>query len=160
MKTSMLAVLAVLVAACQQPGSDQLTEAQRGAIAEEVVAAVDGLFEAMNGHDAEDVMARYLNSPDFVYTGCTAFRISWDAYAWIVRQWHPRNQEITFEHEVVRTNVLGPAAAVATIRGSSSESPHLFWTQVWVKRAGTWLVASEHESWPGCSAPSVHPETG
>lgn len=162
MRTRMLTALAavVLVGGCQQAPSQEMTDGQRSAIAAEVDAAVDGLFAAMNGHDADDVLSRYQDSADFVYVGCTSFRISKDSYAWIVRQYYPQAQDATFEHEIVHTNVLDSATAVVTLQGSSSDNPNIYWTQVWVKRDGSWLVASEHESWPGCPVPSEHPIGG
>lgn len=161
MRTRVLVALAAaaFLGGCQTP-AQEMSDSQRSAIASEVNAAVDGLFAAMNGHDAEDVLGRYEDSADFVYVGCTSFRISKDSYAWIVRQYYPKAQDVTFEHEIVHTNVLDPTTAVVTLQGSSSDNPFIYWTQVWVKRDGTWLVAHEHESWPGCSEPSEHPIEG
>jgi uncharacterized protein (TIGR02246 family) len=161
LSTTFLAMVATL-AACQQPPQPtaELTDDQRTAIASEVTATVDEVFEAMNRHDAEAVMRHYVQSNDFSYAGVTDVKIGYEIFSRVVSPWYVANPEVSFEHEMVQTTVLSPTTAVALVRGKSSVSESLLWTQVYVKQDGRWLIAHEHESWPMCvEAPQPHPLT-
>lgn len=152
-------LLAPLVASCA-PSATPLTEKDRQAIVEEVTEAVGRLRDAMNAHDAERVMSFYDIGPDFIYVSCTDFFLG-TRYRTVASLYFRPSRGVTFEQELVQVKVLAPDAAVATIRGSSSQAPHLFWTQVWVRKAdGGWIITQAHQSWPGCLEPrSPHPGT-
>ena len=152
--------VAAMLAACQQPPAAELTDSQREAIASEVSETVGQVFEAMNSHDAERLMTHYLQSEDFAYAGVTDFKLGYELFTRVVSPWYIANPEVTFEHEIVQTSVLSPTTAVALVRGKSTVSEALLWTQVYVKQGGRWLIAHEHESWPICvEAPQPHPMT-
>ncbi len=153
--------LTLAVGACQ-PASQALTDSQRAAITAELQAAVTSLFDAMNAHDAERLLGHYLNDEDFAYVGCTVLRLGWEGYATMARMWHRAHPEVTFEHEILHSQVIGPGAAVVTVEGSSTQAPYLMWSLVFTRgNDGAWLIAQEHESWPDCGEPPPpHPMTG
>ncbi|MCK5650604.1 MAG: nuclear transport factor 2 family protein [Gemmatimonadetes bacterium] len=162
--------LALLVTACDsgpspltEAASSGLTEAERNALTLEVEETLGRLTEAMNAHDSERVMAFFRNSDDFLYLGCTGFMFGWDTFSRRVGRYYARSEDVTFQQEIVRTQVLSPTVAVVALRGSSTEAEAeaLFLTEVLVREEdGRWLIAHEHESWPGCSPPSdPHPFT-
>jgi hypothetical protein len=155
---ALLASLSILLtAACDPVPFDQ---AQKDAIATEVEETLAGLTEAMNAHDSDRVFAYFRNSEEFLYLGCTDFLIGWDAYSRRAGPYYAANPDATVQQGVVRTQVLSPTVAVVALRGSSTLSEALFWTEVLVKEDGRWVIAHEHESWPGCSPPSEpHPFT-
>jgi uncharacterized protein (TIGR02246 family) len=152
--------LALFATACDSAPSP-LTEGEREAIALEVEETLGQLTEAMNAHDSERVLAFFRNSDDFLYLGCTDFILGWEAFSRLLGPYYPANPDVVFQQEVVRTQVLSPTVAVAALRGSSTDAEALFWTEVLVREEdGRWLIAHEHESWPGCSPPSApHPFT-
>jgi ketosteroid isomerase-like protein len=155
-----LATAGVLGACQQQQPAAELTDARRDALAAEVNETVDQVFEAMNRHDGEAVMSHYLQSRGFSYAAVTDVKLGYDIYSRIVSPWYGAHPDVTFEHEIVQTEVLSPTTAVALIRGSSTASNFLLWTQVYVKQDGKWLIAHEHESWPMCVEPEApHPMT-
>jgi ketosteroid isomerase-like protein len=133
-----LVSLTLIAAACAPV---PLTDADRAAIAKEVTEALGELTAAMNDHDPESVVSFYAEDPDFLYLGCTDYVTGGTNF----RQ------------------MAGPtySARSDVMRGSSTETEALFWTQVLVKRDGRWLITYEHESWPGCNPPGApHPMTG
>jgi ketosteroid isomerase-like protein len=162
MRIRVLTFLAATAAlgACQQQPAAELTDSQRSAIVSEVNETVDQVFTAMNDHDAAAVMSHYLQSDGFSYAGVTDVKLGYELFSRIVSPWYTSNTDVTFEHEIVQTEALSPTSAVALVRGSSTVSKSLLWTQVYVKRDGKWLIAHEHESWPMCvDAPQPHPLT-
>lgn len=152
---------AVLVAGACQPAAPQLTEAERDAIATEVVEVIGELFEAMNAHDPERILGHYLDTVDFVYVGGTDSHVSRDWLAAVVRRWYPRHRDVTFAHQVVHVQVLSPTVAAALTRGSSSETGTLVWTHVLVRGDdGRWVIAHEHEAGSDEPPPAEHPTQG
>ena len=118
------------------------------------------LNEAMNSGDSDAVVGFFRESDEFLYLGCTEIVLGWDGFSRRAATYHQGNPEVVFEQEVVQIQVLSPTVAVAAIRGGSTDAEALFWTEVLVKENGEWVIAHEHESWPGCSPPSVpHPFT-
>lgn len=139
--------------ACTEAGApaEDLDEA---ALTEEILGTLTDLTEAMNSHDPERVFSFYRKDPSFYYLGCTDVLYGWDAFATRVGPWYRANPDVTFEQEVLTVQILSPTVAVAALRGSSTEAPALFWTEVLQRgQDGRWLITYEHESWPGCSAP-------
>ncbi len=158
MRTRALRVLAAVAAmgACQPARG--IDDARRAAITEEVVATVDDLFAAMNAHDADRVLDHYLKSDELLYVGVGDTMQGWDMFATLTRPWYANHADVTFEHEILHVQVLSPEVATVTARGSSTESPFLMWSRTLVLRDGRWLVALEHESWPGAEPPAAqHP---
>lgn len=148
-----------LLAACAR-GPAPFTEADRAGVAEEVTRAVGQLTAAMSAGDAAAVLAFYRETEDFTYLGCTDFILGGKSFARIVGPSYQPDSGVTFEQNIVRLEVVGPDAAVASLRGGSTAAEHLFWTQLWVRDGERWMVAIEHESWPGCRPPSgPHPMT-
>jgi hypothetical protein len=162
MRPSSLFVLlpGFLPAACV-PGPDSLSEGNVAAITQEVTEALAGLTEAMNSHDPDRVFAFYRQDEEFFYLGCTSSMVGWSTFSSRVASYYLSAEDVTFHREVVWTQVLGPTVAVVAMKGSSTEAPALFWTEVLKKGAeGRWLITYEHESWPGCSPPpAAHPMT-
>jgi uncharacterized protein (TIGR02246 family) len=149
-------VLLAVLSACRGPS---FQEEALDSIEAEVREAVASLFDAMNNHDAQGVLSHYERSEGFTYVGVTDVRTTYESFARTIAPWYERHPEVSFQHEVVSVRALPPAAAVVTIRGSSSEGTSLAWTQVFVKDdSGRWLVAHEHEAWPGApEGPQPHP---
>jgi hypothetical protein len=83
----------------------------------------------------------------------------WDFFSTLVAPYYRAATDVTFQREILQIQLVGTDVAVVTLRGSSSEAPALFWTQVLVREeGGAWLIAHEHESWPGCDEPApLHP---
>ncbi len=149
----------VILGACQ-PSPRSMSEAERATVEEEVRQSLADLVLAMNAHDPEQIFGYFRQTEEFLYLGCTSFLLGWDAYSTRVGSYYKAHPAITFEQEVVEVQVLSPTAAVAAIRGSSTEADALFLTEVLVKEDGAWKITHEHESWPGCPPPSMpHPFT-
>lgn len=147
-------VLILLPASCGAGGPAPLSEGEVTAITEEVTEAMAGLTEAMNFHDPDRVFAFYRQDEEFVYLGCTSTMLGWSTFSPRVASYYRSAEEVTFEREIITIQVLSADVAVVAMRGSSTEAPALFWTEVLQKgEDGRWLVTYEHESWPGCSAP-------
>ncbi|MGD2124153.1 MAG: nuclear transport factor 2 family protein [Gemmatimonadota bacterium] len=147
------------MAACE-PVQDSLDRSQKEILTAEVLESLTGLTTAMNAHDPDQVFEYYRQNEDFLYLGCTDLMAGWETFSPRASSYYMANPLVTFQRETVHVQILSPAVAVATLRGSSSEVEALFWTQVLVKEEGTWRIAHEHESWPGCSPPSgSHPLT-
>ena len=149
--------IALIAGACQ-PVAPELTEAERDAIAAEVVEIIGELFEAMNAHDPELVLNHYLDSADFMYVGDTDSHVSRGWLERVVRSWYPGHTDVTFTHQVMHVQVLSPTVAAALTRGSSSEVPTLVWTHVLVRGDdGRWVIAHEHEATSDEPPPAEHP---
>jgi ketosteroid isomerase-like protein len=152
-------LLALAVASCAASHAP-LSDEDRQAVVSEVGQAVEGLRDAMNAQDAEQVLSFYDLDPDFVYVSCTEFFFG-TRFRTVADLYYRPSRGVTFEQELVKVVALSPEAAVVTIRGSSSRAAHLFWTQVWVKKAGAgWVIDHVHQSWPDCTEPRTpHPGT-
>ena len=145
--------LSFLVAACVA-GPGPLSEGDVTAITQEVTEVVDGLTEAMNSHDPDRVFAFYRQDEEFFYLGCTSPLVGWSTFSARVGSYYRPSQAVTFEREVMWTQILSARVAVVAMRGSSTEAEALFWTEVLQKgEDGRWLITYEHESWPDCAAP-------
>ena len=161
MRTSaLLAVLTIPLAfACGQ-GSGSFDQAQKDALAVEIRETLIGLTEAMNSHDPEELFKYYRNSEEFLFLGCTDFMLGWSAFSPRVESYYAQKTDVVFNQEVVRIQLLSPTVAAVALRGGSTDSEALFWTEVLVKEGGGWVIAHEHQSWPGCSPPAAaHPFT-
>jgi len=153
-----LHVLAAVAAlgACQ-PGRD-IDETRAVQIRQAVGTTVDDLYAAMNEHDPDRVLDHYLKTDDFLFAGVSDPIQGWERFSGMTRPWYAMHPDVTFEHELLHIQVLAPDVATVTTRGSSTESPHLLTTRTLVLRDGQWLIALEHESWPGAAAPTPgHP---
>ena len=157
---ALLAILAIPLAVACSPEPEHITQAEKDALAVEVRETLSGLTEAMNSHDPDRVMAYFRQSEEFLYLGCTYFMLGWETFSPRVWSYHVANPKVIFQQEVVSIQVLSPTVAVAALQGGSTEAEALFWTEVLIKEDGAWLIAQEHESWPGCAPPpNPHPFT-
>ena len=153
-------VLFVLLSgACTAPPPSPFTGAQRDSLALEVRGVMADLTEAMNAHDPDRVLSFYRESEEFVYLGCTSLLFGSETFAVRVGPYYTNTPDVTFEQEILRIQVLSPTTAVVTLQGNSTDADALFWTEVLTRESdGRWLIAHEHESWPGCpDAPPLHP---
>jgi uncharacterized protein (TIGR02246 family) len=137
----------------------RMTDVERLQMVESVHAAVHARFETMNRHDANAVAAFYRDGEAFVYAGVSDVIEGGQNFRAMTAPWYSLHRDQTFEYSIVSTQILSPDIATVTIRGSTSAAPHLLWTDVMVLEDGRWMVALEHESWPGAPEPSVHPAT-
>ncbi|MHB1194029.1 MAG: Cif family virulence factor [Longimicrobiales bacterium] len=166
--TRTLPLLLVLATACS-PAPTPSTDARgngmeagpAGAVASEVRAASIALVEAMNAHVPDSILAFYDLGEDFTYVGCTNFAFAGETFADIVLGYHLANPETRYDMAIQSVRVLGPDAAVVSLRGTSSPDLAIFTTRVMNRdEDGRWRVTWEHESWPGCPAPmAMHPGT-
>jgi len=149
----------LLLAACS-PSPGPLSDAERDAIVGEVRTANAALLEALNAHDVERVLAFYEDGPQFRYVGCTSMIQTSDVFRAVITGYHRNRPDVTYEMAVTDLAVLDRNAAVATLLGESA-SLELFTTRVWRRgEEGSWKIAYEHESWPGCDPPKLpHPGT-
>lgn len=155
-----LALVAVVCLGCQVESGAFSDEARRDVDAQ-VRAASGALLEAMNAGDAPAVMGFYRDDPSFFYLGCTDYILGSETFRRVVTPFYRTDDPVTFDLGVVATQVLAPDVAVVSLRGSSTQAPSLFFTQVWINEAGAWKVSAEHESWPGClESRGPHPFTG
>lgn len=164
MRMGILAALAAgLVAGCgpaPEVAPDALPQSDLQEITAQVDSTVASLYEAMNAHDDERVMAHYLPTDDFLYVGVSDAVQGWQAFSSIMAPWYRAHPDVVFEYQVMHIQVLSRGTATVTVRGSSTEAPHLMWTRTLVNHEGQWRIALEHESWPGGEAPSGnHPGT-
>lgn len=155
--TTLMAV--AVLGACQAPAA--LTDSQRDALAADVNQAAADLYEAMNAHDVDRVLGHYVPTDAFRYVGVSDVMYGYQVFESVTRPWYRANPDVTFEHTILDTRVVSPTVAIVIAQGSSTVSPHLMWTRVFVLQDGTWLIALEHESWPGADSPTPpHPLTG
>jgi hypothetical protein len=121
-------------------------------------AAIAGLFEAMNANDPDRVLAHYHQGAELVQVACTEVRVGIGRVGPIIRMWQEDQPATRIAHQVVRSLELGPDAAVVAARGRNHEGLALFWTFVLRRDDGrTWLIVQEHQSWPDCREPRIHP---
>jgi hypothetical protein len=154
-----LAFMAFTFAACS-PEPASFDQAERDAMRAEVAETLGGLTAAMNSHEPEQIFRYFKQSEEFLYLGCTDVLVGWEAFSERIGPYYEVNPEVTFEQEILHIQIVSPTVAVAALRGSSSEAQALFWTDVLSKDEGSWKIVHEHESWPGCAAPtSAHPFT-
>ena len=155
-----LALFSLPLAFACTPKPEPLTQSVKDALTVEVMEAIDSLTEALNSHDPDRVVGYFRQSEEFLYLGCTDFMLGWSTFSPRIWSYTVANPHVTFQRDVVRVQILSPTVAVAALRGASTEAEALFWTEVLVKESGKWLIAQEHESWPGCPPPPVaHPFT-
>ena len=155
-----LAPLWLLFAVACSPADAGLDPAREAVLESEVQEALDGLTDAMNSHDPEQIFRYFRGDQEFLYLGCTDVLLGWEPYARRATIYSRANPDVTFTREVIRIQVLSPTTAVAALQGGSTLAEALFWTEVLVKEGGEWTVTYEHESWPGCSPPTApHPFT-
>lgn len=163
MKRSSRAVLSLglaagLVAACDARDDTVLTETERARVGATAERVVDELFAAMNAGDPDRALTLYASGDVLVQLACTEIRQGHGAVARIIRRWLADNPNPAIEHEITRTEVLGPAAAVVTARARRPDGTGLFWTFVLGRDPGdTWRIVHEHQSWAGCREPRFHP---
>jgi uncharacterized protein (TIGR02246 family) len=148
----------LLVLAACTPAQTGFTEAQRAQAESQVREVVAQLATAMNSQDPDQVFAHYRESREFVLIGCTDLMFGTEYFTRVLRPFLGSPREAPLEKEVLRIQILTPEAAVVTLQGGSAGGPPLFWTLVLVREGdGRWLVAHEHQSWPGCREPAhVH----
>lgn len=162
---TLLATLPLAAVACTGAApaatTAELTDAQRMEITQAVDSTVADLYDAMNAHDAERVMAHYLPTNEFLYAGVTNTIQGLETFSTLTSPWYTSHPDVTFEYKVLHIQVLSPDVATITVKGSSTDSPYLLCSRTMVYRDGAWLVALEHESWPGAEVPkpSQHPGT-
>lgn len=160
MSPSRILSVLVLAAACAPPAPSS-ADFDEAAVAEDARAASLALVNAMNGHDPDTILGFYALDADFTYVGCTHFMFGGDIFATIIGGYHVSNRDVRYDMAVQGVRILGPDIAVVSLKGTSSPDLALFTTRV-LRRSGEgrWLVAWEHESWPGCSGPDTpHPGT-
>jgi ketosteroid isomerase-like protein len=155
-------VLAFLPPAACQPAEQESTtprSASGDSVEVRVREAVSAFTEAMNGEEPDSILSFYAGTEAFVYVGCTDPIFGWEAFSARVGAYYASRPDLVFEREILEVQVASPTMAVVTLRGSSSEADHLFWTQVLRRNEyGRWLIVHEHESWPGCpDPPALHP---
>jgi len=158
--TSSRFLLVLLIAAGCTPTATALSDADRKAITGEVYTANVALVDALNAHDAPQVLDFYEAGPQFQYVGCTSIIQTSAVFGAITTGYLKDKTDVTYEMAVTGLEVLNRDAAVATLQGES-DSLKLFTTRVWRRGDnGAWKIAYEHESWPGCKPPSLpHPGT-
>lgn len=155
-----LAVLSSLLVVSCQSNPGPLDQERKNAIIREVEETLSGLTQAMNSQEAEEVLGYFRESEEFLYLGCTDYLMGWEAFSRRVGFYYEANPEVEFHQEILRVQVLSPTVVVAALTGGSTKAEALFWTEVLVREADGWKIAHEHESWPGCPAPSSpHPFT-
>lgn len=153
MTPSRVLPLLLLAAACV-PAPATFTDAERDAAAAEVRVASLALVDALNAHDADSILTFYSLDDDFTQVACTGFVFGGKGFASLTRSLHANYRDAVYDMAVDGVRVLGPDAAVASLRGTMLAP--LFVTRV-LRRGenGRWLVAWEHESWPGCPNPTT-----
>lgn len=158
MTASRLLPLLLAVSACTPPPAP-FTDADREAAEAEVRAVSEALVDALNAHDADAILAFYALDDDFTQVACTDMLFGGRGFEALTRSLHANYEDAVYRMDVRGVRVLGPDAAVVSLQGTMLAP--LFVTRVLRREDdGRWLVAWEHESWPGCSAPAApHPGT-
>ena len=156
-----MVLLVALLGACNQAPPPSFTQAQRDSLALEVREVIGEITEAMNSHDPERFLGFFRESREFVYVGCTDAMFGFGDFSVRVTPYYRNSTDVTFEQEVLTVQILSPTTAVVTLLASSSEAPAIFGTEVMVKDVdGRWLIAHEHQSWPGCPEVAAPHPTG
>jgi ketosteroid isomerase-like protein len=146
----------MLVAVACRPGTRELTQEQKTAIAAEVNAVNAGFWDAWRAADWDRGMSYYFDSPDFVWAaGGAAFfgKATLEGY----RPGFANVASQVFAFRDSRTIVMAPGAASITATGRWAQIDtagdtvlrrEFAWTGIWVQRAGEWKLHLAHLSYP------------
>jgi len=150
---SVTALFAGLLAACDGPGGATALTA-----AADAESAIDDFFAAINAGATDRVLAHYHEGDELVQMACTEVRRGYGRVASMVRMWQEDVAGPAIQHQVVRSVTLGEDAAVVAAQGRNQEGLALFWTFVLLRDGGNgWRIVQEHQSWPDCREPRIHP---
>lgn len=158
MNPSRILPLLLAVTACA-PSPSPFTDADRESAQAEVRAVSEALVAALNAHDADAILAFYALDDDFTQVACTDMLFGGRGFEALTRSLHANYEDAVYRMDVRGVRVVGPDVAVVSLQGTMLAP--LFVTRILRREGdGRWLVVWEHESWPGCAAPSApHPGT-
>jgi ketosteroid isomerase-like protein len=160
---SATALSALVLAGCEADRSGDARPGAAGPLdgAPAAESAIADLFAAMNDHDADRALAHYHAGDDLVQVACTEVRRGHGRIAPMIRMWLEDQPEVAVQHQVIRSAALGEDGAVVAAMGRNQDGLALFWTFVLRRdEGGAWQIVQEHQSWPDCRAPRIHPMTG
>ena len=156
MRRMILPLMLFVVAACQ-PGTMEMTDAEKAAVADEVNAINAEFWDVWREADFDRGMSYYYNSPDlaFAMEGVVDY-----GYAEIDAKYRPgfasgASQTLTVTHS--RTTVLAPdvVCIMETARMSQTDTAgvtgpetDVALTNIWMLRDGEWKIHISHELLP------------
>jgi len=144
-----------LATGCADTPSLEVDEARKAEITQEVNQTVLAFVDALNAHDADAILAFYRLDEDLARVACTTIHGGAQVVEARIRSSATQNKERTFEMVPLHVRVLGPTSAVVSVLGRTSTTNGLAWTLgMELDRQGNWRIVHEHQSWPGCEAPS------
>ncbi len=154
MRRMILPLMLFAFAACQ-PATMELTDAEKAAIAEEVTAIHDQMWDAWP--DLAAGMSYFDNSPDVAYAADGDIHLGFDNITAVMEPFTTafdrfeitveRRQTTVLSHDVVCVTERGVQAAYDSTGAILASGPVAL-TAVWVRRDGDWKVVQAHESFP------------
>ena len=157
MRRFVFAAFATTVLAACQPATTELTEDEKAAIADEVLAAfteAEAAWETENA-DPEAVMSRFVNSSESVWAGSGVlihgyddqFEVSRSAYASRTKaDWTSTDRHIgVLAPDVVYMMDVGKVVFTDTAGATTPESDYAY-TYIWVLMNGEWKILAAHGS--------------
>lgn len=157
---TMIYVLASTAALACYPAAEDLTTAEKAAIASEIAARYEAAAEAIRATDVDAWVAFYENSEDLTFTSCiengpVAMYRSWAARRDTTRAHYANVSSMNFEWGDLHTRVLARDVALVatTYRAEATDTAGVpfagdaTWVAVWVKSDGDWKMLSVAETW-------------
>ena len=160
MRRIVLAAFALGVLAACQPTATELTEVQKGAIADTVRQLADTYFADARALDFDGMMATYAS--ELVWAENGALGANRDSLATAWRGFFAAIREVTSGNwGEVHVKVLSPTTAVYTASfdwvavdtSGAATGSHGVWTAVWEQTAEGWKIVYGHESYVPLPAP-------
>ncbi|MGD2154373.1 MAG: nuclear transport factor 2 family protein [Gemmatimonadales bacterium] len=145
-RTSVVALLSVLILACSLAEEHEVSEAERAA----VVAAVEGIIrelaEAVVRGDAADVYDRYL-APDYVFTSAAGRVSTREQMLEELRRGAVEFEDFRFANDVVQVHgevvvAMGSASGEGVNPGGEQFRGRYRYMAVFVQMDGRWLLTA------------------
>jgi len=139
-----LLLAVILVAGCQAPASDEMTAEEKADVERQVVAVLDGEFEAVKALDLDRANGAY--SRGLVYAHDGVIETDWAVMKAQDRAFYGSLQSIdgTVGEKIVR--VLGPEAAVVTAPAGVTFTDTAG-VQMRAELALTWVLSKSEDGW-------------
>jgi len=154
MKTKLI-ILTIVVGfySCQQP-KNELTDADRDKITEEIRIHTNSIFEAANRKDIDQVHANFSDKVTGAFSG--TIMESWEENKQEAAEFFAMQENIEYKLEnmtvdVLSSNVavlLGKYSLIATDTTGKTINLSAAWTYVFNKENGKWKIVHFHDSNP------------
>ncbi len=149
------AMLAAIILGCAQPTPSDLTDAQRAAVTDSILAITRGWADAANALDASRLASTITSDPELTFAADgSLLLIPHDSLISMYRSIYRGFRSMAFVWDTLRVSVLGPDAGVLSGAGHvavTDTSGHtdrkgVAVTYVFARRGGRWQLLHGHAS--------------